>query len=322
MKIEKWIEDISDSRKRERILELRQRYEFLSRILFSEFEPTRKSPDSNSRDFMQRLENWLNQFDSEEEQRTAFESIEYLFFAGPEEFYELYRCAHQLIQRWVLGNTSIDPFGDAANLNKEMEKVWFCPITDSFRINSFLHLTGSEGKQYRPDWYSLSKFSSKKHITEFIASEKIDYLVLLEDFIGSGKQASGVVEFVTTTVKIPTLIVPLIISEPGLNIMEKNLAASTLTAIEPVVVLPSDCLVRPTPMPSEPLLFQNLRNIMAKHYSKLGKNLSGKEYGFGKIGSLAVTFSNCPNNTLPIYHQSSKSEIALFPRLSRPWSPK
>ena len=75
MKIENWIKDISEPKRRERLLGLRQRYEFLTRQLFHEYQPTMNSNDVNIREFMQRLELWLDRFENEEEQIVAFQSI-------------------------------------------------------------------------------------------------------------------------------------------------------------------------------------------------------------------------------------------------------
>ena len=116
------------------------------------------------------------------------------FFAGPEEIYELYRCAYQETKKWIMELASIDPFGTNGKINRELKKVWFCALTDSLRINSFLHVVGSKGKRYRPDWLSLSEFGNGQKIRTYIRNEKIEYLVLLEDFVGSGKQAARIVQ--------------------------------------------------------------------------------------------------------------------------------
>ena len=77
---EKWIKETSDPARRRRILELRQRYEFLSEILFREYEPTRRMPKKAQRDFMSRLDRWLKQFENKNDAINAYNSIEYLFF--------------------------------------------------------------------------------------------------------------------------------------------------------------------------------------------------------------------------------------------------
>ena len=320
MVIERWIEEITDRRIRDRVLELRQRYEFLAARLFAEYEPTRRDSRRHQHDFMLRMEKWLDQFRSDEQKLIAFQSIEYLFFAGVEEFDELYRCAFTVVQRWLMEVKDWDPFECREAVRKELKKCWFCPITDSFRINSFLHVMGVSGKEHRPDWLSMSRFAKKKKISEYVESQEISYLVLLEDFVGSGSQACRVIEFALSALNIKILVVPLIICAPGVEKIAKVAALHSSVFLKPIVILPKNCLVTPTKNDGEPKLFTRLRGVMRNHYRRLGKRLTGGAYGFCKVGSLVVTHSNCPNNTPPIYRYARVNDTPLFPRQSRPWA--
>ena len=40
-------------------------------------------------------------------------------------------------------------------------------------------------------------------------------------------------------------------------------------------------------------------------------------YGFEETGAKVVLFSNCPNNTLPIFHHETEQWKPLFPRVMR-----
>ncbi|WP_350601800.1 hypothetical protein, partial [Pseudomonas sp. 65/3-MNA-CIBAN-0223] len=78
------------------------------------------------------LNTWLNCFESEEDQWNAFRSIEYLFFAGHQEFEELYRCASEhIIKPWLIDLANIDIFSKNASelLNAELKATWPCPVT-------------------------------------------------------------------------------------------------------------------------------------------------------------------------------------------------
>ena len=321
MKVDRWIEQINDRTLRERILELRQRYDFLSKNLFREYEPTRRDSRRHQRDFMMRLEHWLDQFPSEEDKITAFRSVEYLFFAGEEEFLELFRCAKTTVQQWIAEINDLDPFDSESSVRAEIKRSWFCPITDSFRVNSFLHVTGLSGDEYRPDWLSMSQFADKEKICRYVKRKKVKYLVLLEDFVGSGKQARKVVNYAASAVNIRILVVPLIICAPGLKRLFELTSKLKNLSVKPIVVLPENCLVSPEGSVGEPLLFSSLRPVMRSHYQSLGRSTNGQEYGYGGVGSMVVTHSNCPNNTPTIYHRSRTGQTALFPRLPRPWSP-
>ena len=320
MKVSDWIKNHPEPATRNKVIDLEQRYGFLSERLFLEYEPTRKESQRQKHYFMLRLEKWLDQFGSDQEKLVAFKSIEYLFFAGIEEFYELFRCARVEIERWLMDVNGIDPFESKRPLSTALEQSWLCPITDSFRINSFLHVNGLSGKKYRPDWLSLKKFACDQKISNFVRCQKIKHLVLLEDFVGSGRQASAVLDYAASILDIKILVVPLIICGPGLDRLAKLASNHESVRFRPVVVLPANCLVAPRRNYGEPNLFRELRKVMRQHYKGLGQNLPGKQYGFQKVASLVVTHSNCPNNTPPMYRQAREGETALFPRLSRPWA--
>lgn len=319
MLIERWIQDISDRQLRARVLELRQRYEFLARNLFSDYQPTRRDSRSEQRDFMKRLELWLAQFNTDEERLVAYQSIEYLFFAGVQEYDELYRCAYQAIERWLLEINNLNPFDSHKSVRSNLKACWICPVTDSLLINSFLHVTSISGQGYRPDWFSLAHFGNISAIQEYVRKNDLRFLVLLEDFVGSGKQATGVVKFAASVVDIPILVIPLIVCEPGVKKMIALSRKHTHVWIRPIVTIPSNCLVGPKPNEGEPKSFEPLRSLMRAHYRRLRRYINGRAFGFEKVGSMMVTYSNCPNNTPPLYHRTRKGDTALFPRLSRPW---
>lgn len=317
MKIETWIKDINEPKKRERLLGLRQRYEFLTRQLFHEYQPTINSNDISIREFMQRLELWLDRFKSEEEQIVAFQSIEYFFFAGTKEFNELYRCAAVEIERWIISRqTALNPFySDTDNkVQAILKKSWVCPVTDSLRINDFLHITNITALDFRADWYNLSKVGDCEKIRK--KSKNVKYLILLEDFTGSGKQISNVLQFALKTTELEILLLSMVCCAPGAkkisSLIEEN--GNGRIYFVPIVLLTDNCLVGPEKNTGEPNLFNKLRKVMQASVANLKY---GKPYGIGEVGSLATTYSNCPNNTPPIYHKRLKNHPALFPRLHR-----
>ena len=246
MNIDYWIQNSFNQSKRVRLSELRQRYEFLSTHLFNEYEPTRKAASMRTREFMRRLESWLDQFPTIDEKEAVFVSIEYLFFAGSKEFDELYRCAYVRSQRWVLQIAGLNPFAEMDKLKEEMKSVWFCPITDSFRINGYLHVVGISGHSYRPDWHSLCKLSDLSRAKRFISDQNIRYLVLLEDFSGSGNQIKNVVGQIASKIKIPILIIPLIICKPAVELINQSIRQTNSISLDPIVELPEIVLLGKT----------------------------------------------------------------------------
>ncbi len=312
----------TDTNRALRASRLRGQYETLATHLFHQFEPTKKVSQRISRDFMIRLESWLACFENDEDRWVAFRSIEYLFFVGQQEFEELYRCAYEhIIKPWLTDAAEIDIFSDdaIARLDEALKATWPCPVTDSLRINGFLHVTGLEGQSIRPDWLSLRELASAEKINAYKLKKEIKYLVLIEDFVGSGGQLSRALKFAAETFDGPILVIPLIICAPGDREVRKLIGKLGNNNINycPVSVLSDSCLISKDPTDGEPALFSQLRNVLKVGYEKMDFPLEGDEFGWQEIGSLVVMYSNCPNNTPPIYHQVSNTWMPIFPRSER-----
>lgn len=320
--IEAWQRGSAGPKKQISAIRLRALYESLARHLFSQYEPTKKLSSRVSRDFLIRLDNWLECFSSEDERWTAFRSIEYVFFAGQQEFEELYRCAmeHKVVP-WLLEVAGIDIFSADAekNIAHELEGCWPCPVTDSLRINSFLHVTGLPGQGLRPDWLSLRSLGSKERIASYVKMKKIEYLVLLEDFVGSGGQVCRALEFAAEAFDGPIILIPLIVCAPGDRAITDAVAKIGRKDISyrPVLVLDDACLVGEDYIAGEPKLFAGLREAIKSGYKSIGCDLDGGAFGWEGVGSLAVLYSNCPNNSPPIFHHQCSSWKPIFPRSIR-----
>jgi hypothetical protein len=322
--VERWQREINqnDAKRHLKAIRLRGLYEALAEQLFCQYEPTRKVSPRVSRDFLLRLDQWLENFDSDEDKWTAFRSIEYLFFAGQVEFDELYRCAHEhVLVRWLVELAELDIFSTdiEKKIERELNACWPCPITDSLRINSFLHITGIPGKSLRPDWTSLRTFACRDKIEAYKKRNEIKYLVLLEDFVGSGGQICRALKFAAEVYSGPILVVPLIVCEPGHNAIIKTLNNIERKDIsyKPVLIIDKVCLIGRDVNKGEPKLFENLRNVMKEGYLKINDPLDGYEFGYGEVGSLVAMYSNCPNNTPPIFHHSNQNWTPIFPRSIR-----
>ncbi|WP_148290715.1 phosphoribosyltransferase-like protein [Sulfuricella denitrificans] len=290
--------------------------------LFSQYEPTKIASPRITRDFLFRLERWLEGLKNDDDRWAAFRSIEYLFFVGQGEIEELYRCAHDhLLVKWLVELESLDIFSPdiESRLQRALKVCWPCPVTDSLRINGFLHLTGLKGQDLRPDWMSLSKLGSPEKIRAYIKKEGIKYLVLLEDFVGSGGQISRALKFAASTFDGPILVVPLIICAPGDRKIKKDIIAIGRKNIsyEPMLILDDTCLVSKTAISGEPKLFEQLRKALKTSYKHIGATLDGEEFGWKYVGSLAVMYSNCPNNTPPMFYYKSLNWKPVFPRAAR-----
>lgn len=318
--IDLWIQ--SSIERSEQALRLKQLYELQAEFLFNQYEPIKASPSEAGLSFIHRLDQWISSFDSAEDQWSAFRSLRYFFFVGLQETEELYRCAvqHKLLP-WLCDVANLDIFSDdfSQNLNGKIEHIWPCPVTDSLRINSLLHRTDLCGQSLRPDWLSLKQLGDPTKIREYIEKKEIEFLVLFEDFSGSGNQCKRATEFALKVFSGPVLLIPLVICGPGDQLL-RDVVSKTggRLTYEPVVVLNADCLVQETPMATEPNAFSSLRIAMRNGYKKGEFSLDGEEYGYEGVGSLVSSYSNCPNNTPPIFHAKSETwPYPLFPRKRR-----
>ncbi len=300
---------------------------FLERWLFNDYEPS-KGP---SPDFASRLEHWIlsNAKESEEDQKHLFRLVPHMFFVGRAEFDTLYRAAFNgPIARWLIdqNNLYLDDPTSSVKLKAAIDATWFCPITDSMRINGFYHVNNIAGRDYRPDWRSIARFGSKARICRYIRDEKIQQIVLIEDFVGSGSQMKKAVEFASRLPgKIPILILPLIVCPEGAELGESlvNIHKPRIS-YSSVVSLKKNVFITPTPVAGEDELYSKIRELVVRLYEKV----SGKKwpidlskpygpYGYRDTGGLFVSYANCPDNTLPIVHNTYTTWEPLFPRATR-----
>lgn len=303
--------------------EVGNQIEFLERKLFFDYEPT-KGPHP---DFWQRLISWLDNVD-DADQKILLRLVPYLFFVGREEFDTLYRAAYNgPIAKWLIDQIDMD-LNDPApedHLREAIVKTWFCPITDSMRINGFYHLNNiTSGIDNRPDWLSLSKLGNVQEIVNLISRTGMERLVLLEDFVGGGSQVEEAVKFAASLpCNIPILLLPIIICPKGIEMglqLERDYPNVTFSK---VIALNENDLITKMPITNENDIVSKIRDLAFRVYDKVCGHTgphNGKPYGplgYRETGGLIVMYSNCPDNTLPIIHHESNSWKPLFPRSSR-----
>ena len=300
---------------------LRRLYKLQETFLFHQYEPTKAFPAHEGTSFIRRLEQWVLDFD-EKDRWAAFHSIRYLFFAGHAETEEMYRCAVQSkLLPWIATQANLNIFSESFDndLREEVKKTWTCPLTDSLRINGFLHRTGLLSRPIRPDWYSLKRLGHEGKIKAYAESKNLEHLALFDDFVGSGTQCEDTIKFALQCFPGKIFFCPLVICEPGDMKMQK-LAEENPNKFfyEPLILITKDCLIQENSDPNEPKSFEALRSAFKNGYKKIDEELSGEAFGHEKVGCLYTSYSNCPNNTPPIYHKVSPSwGNPIFPRESR-----
>lgn len=308
----------------------------LERWLFKSYEPDK----FHNGDFWLRLEKYLNNVAKDTDRQLLFRLVAELFYVGPIEFEELYRCVYQgPIARWLIEKCDIDVFANAAQqqLKIAASETWYCPITDSFRINQFFHVNNLAAvADLRPDWRSLLELGDTQDILNaYCADKKIKRLVLLEDFVGGGDQSLATVRYAATLAHgLEVLFVPLIICPAG-NVKARSLEAELCRQrvgalrYEAGMVLPDDAFLTQTKSPYvEPNdIVTAFRGLIKSTYPIVsgGEPIGKKPYHpFGyphndPTGGLLVMYSNTPDNTLPLVHwcPAGKSWNPIFPRHSR-----
>jgi hypothetical protein len=284
---------------------------YLARKLYNHYEPAELQP------FLLQLDKWLGNVPTEADKKTLLSLLTHIFFAGPGEFGSLYRAALTNILRWLAELTDSDISDPNLNvsLTGKLEKAWMCPITDSLRINSFLKINGISGHDHRPHWRSLAQFGEVKRIEQYITLKGIEFLVLLEDFIGSGNQIRSTVDFVCTNfTTLSTALCPLIICPEGDRLFTEMATSYPHLTYLPTMVLPNDVFLGPIPKADEPTVFARGRELTRR----LGDRLPSDRFGYRDTGALVVLFSNCPDNTLALFRHETTTWAPLFPRVRRP----
>jgi len=293
--------------------------QYLGRRVFDDYEPSQFDR------FEDRLDRWLHNMDSEEDRQTLFRLLNRLFFIGRPEFESLCRAAfHGPVLRWLVEELDISIADSHAMelLNAGVDHTWFCPITDSMRINSFLKVNQLVGKSHEPDWRSLRKFGDSTKILEYINANEIRRIVLLEDFVGSGTQMESAVKHAAAiSADIRVLACPLVTCPEGYNVGVSLAQTYQNVSYEPVMEIAAGMLIKAEAQPEEPPLFGLVRALIERTRARLSRPEpdaeSQKYHGFKNTGAVIAMYSNCPNNSLPIIWDEASEWRALFPRIKR-----
>ena len=297
------------------IAEVGGRIVYLSRKLFDDYEP------SQFQRFKERLDKWLGNVEDEDERKTLYRLAGSIFFVGRMEFESLCRAAfHGPIIRWIIDSLQIafdDPNACAA-LEGAVNETWFCPVTDSMRINAFLKVNQLDGKQLRPEWRSLARFGDASKIKKFIQNNSIKRIVLLEDFVGTGTQIKPAITYAAEMLPdIAIICCPLLICPDGIAVGEALAKKYPNLTFEPIFKLQADQFIKYEPTADEPRLYGDIRALIANLSNRMTVQAGRDTHGFGGTGALVVLYSNCPNNTLPVIHDATENWYPLFPRIRR-----
>ena len=304
----------------------------------------------HSGNYLFRLAQWLGNVSSDDDRKLLLEFALRVGFLSHADLCSLYHTAVSgPIRRWIveLERLSLDDPDFATKLEQEVhQRTWYCPITDSMDINEFYHVNHIVGVRHRPS-FTLLRMLDKPlgetapsepssviaNIKKFVqdpsgggTAPSLKRLVLLEDFVGSGVQASGALDWALKNLDMPILFIPLVICAPGITKLSQ-LENNPRLRIQPMLKLDECDLLGPSRNGVEGIPNAELIEALAVNTFKLVAGEDHKDdkvpphtpFGFHKTGSYFVSYSNAPNNTLPMIHHMPVTGgwLPLFPRSAR-----
>lgn len=295
-------------------------------------------PDFNA-NYMDRLAEWIGNSPSEGDQKLLLEYALEISFFSHDDFLALYRTAlNRNVFHWVASqiNIKLDQNGGLAFHDEILAQIhqhtWFCPITDSMDINEFYKVNHLAGISERPGFSSLQKMAEHPRTpnlqiiddwSRYMACPNdnpnnpdppLERLVLLEDIVGSGSQCIKAVRWAVAKLAKPVLFIPLILCPNGVDALreEEKKWKGKLT-IQPVIELSRRDLLGPESQSKNPW-------PIAQGMEELARRVSGVDaFGYKNTGCSLATFSNTPDNTLPLVHRKLPrgNWNPLFPRVDR-----
>jgi len=312
--------------------QVHERVFFLQHLHYNQYLPTLGAEQF---DFETRLEKWLDNLPSEQDQQVLLELVPQIIFLGREEFTKMYQAAFRgPITRWVVDRMDVK-FTDVnlqTKLTQEIHKhTWFCALSDSMPISDFCHANHLGGIEYRPDLRALSTLGDLHRILNFMNSHSdaegqpvpLTRIVALEDFIGSGTQLRDAMCLISDLLanNVPILLVPLVICPEGEATIRSLFGGNPLFRLEPVLRLENAILVHAGSTAEPGSLPARVKDLVGRCYGQVRGNGKGNPlyspFGFRETGALVVLVSNTPANTLPIIHHRSSTWEPLFPRSAR-----
>lgn len=282
--------------------------EFLSSKLLDDYEPSQFRP------FRERLLKWLGNLDTDLDQQSLLSLLVSSTFVGRREFESLYRTAYtKCISNWIGEVCDLDLFDTeyTRKLRELVNSSWICPISDSLRINSFLKVNSLVSQDIRPDWRSLADLGDKSRVEQYLRDKGITRLILLEDFVGSGTQAQKAIEFAADLdYNLNILIIPMIVCPAGHQRLIDLTAKVARLSYEPALELPGSEFITANIDSTHPQF--KYVPFLKRLAGKLGYKKDASVLGYKQTGAKVIMYSNCPNNTLPVFHRETSDWFLCF----------
>jgi hypothetical protein len=294
--------------------------------------------------YLERLAAWIGNVSDEADQKLLLEYAECISFFSHDDFAALYSTAlNRAVIPWVAAQSNVGLEQGIAGFQSALRaeihrKTWFCPVTDSMDINEFYKVNHLTGIGHRPGFATLQMLAETAGAPNpGIAANLIAYmgnpslnpahpspslkrLVLLEDVVGSGSQCINAVKWAVTNLKVPVLFVPLILCPNGAEALDAEAAhLGGLLTVHPVIELRRCDLLGPERHGQQGWQVQKeaIEDLATRCAPRASQDMD--TFGYRTTGCSVVTFSNTPDNTLPIIHNKPRTGNwePLFPRVYR-----
>ena len=301
--------------------------------------------DFNS-SYMERLATWIGNVSDESDQKLLLEYALYISFFSHEDFVALYSTAfNREVTRWVAEQVGarLESNGSESwrNLVKSQihQHTWFCPVTDSMDINEFYKVNHLKGVGHRPGFATLQMLAESaatldpalaKNLSHYMAnpslnphkrSPSLERVVLLEDIVGSGTQCLAAIRWAIANLHKPILFIPLILCPNGVDALREEVEKSNgRLTVRPVIEISRSELLGPERQGHKGWAITPQLEEFAACCNTRASPSPMDMFGYKNTGCSLTTFSNTPNNTLPIVHSKTSKDGGwepLFPRVFR-----
>jgi len=239
------------------------------------------------------IEDWLDQF-SKEDRDVAARMLDAVLFIDQAHIYIKFRTLLAALEGWSadpqqrVGRWAFVPFSGSAGESGDTMTHWFRSAT------------GMTQKKYNDLFCYRSEILAKEFGPE-------DTIVLIDDFAGTGTQASDAWRdyFSELVADGPRVILMLVCATSA--------AASKIAESTDMSLHAGHVLSEPDNFFSNACVqFSQDEKRKALAYCERASRSDPK--GYGNCGLLLVLAHKCPNNSLPVLHSQARKWAPLFPR--------
>ena len=308
--------------------EIKSLTDFLEQVLYDEYEPSGVGAQG---EFPIRLAHWIGGAESDEEKRSLFLLLGRLIFFGREQMVAGYRTAYSKnIALWLMEVKGLPFFGSdtEARLSAAVAETAFTEITDSFRLGDFFKWNNISAQGPRYTWEqhlgSWDRTTFMEEIMGANSGKPRKSLVLMEDFVGSGRQMESAVKMACSLPEsYDVLLCPIVICPDGASRARALAENHGNFNYSPVMELPENTFISEHAIGAEhdhhPLIREALLSLHGKVRGTFGSwPQETPPFGYENTGAVFCKYDNCPDNSLPIlHHRSDLGWSPLFPRISR-----